>query len=211
MSKKLKDYNATLVSMTIFNLVILIGDLLFSFIKDFNSLSKDLLAENYVFLCVIPIVTYILNGLLPPNFKAVIVYMRTKNPLPGTRVFTELIQKDERIDINRFNMKYSGYSTVPEEQNKMWYQIYSNHKYDPVIYESHRDFLKSRDMTSLAFLLLILFAIYAFMGNLIYTYLAKMVYLVLQYILLAIVSQNKGNRFVLNVVASDLNMSKGEV
>ena len=211
MSKNLKDYNTTLVSITVFNLVVLNGDMLIGWIRNFNSISEGFLEENFIILFIIPIVTYILTGLLPSKFKANIVYMRLNNPLPGTRVFTKLIHHDERIDITKFNAKYSGFSTKPEDQNKLWYQIYSCHKYEPGIFEAHRDFLKSRDMTSIAFIILTLFIIYTLAVNLNNINLAKLTYLVFQYILLAIVSQNKGNRFTLSVIAEDLNKSKGEV
>lgn len=71
-----------------------------------------------------------------------------------------------------------------------------------MIFESHREFLLSRDLTTLGFLFLVLFSIGAlFLINYSkYKYL-YILYLFFQYIILAIYSRNKGNRFVCNVIA----------
>ena len=157
---------------------------------------------NILYLSIFPFLIIIINGILPSNIKAVLVFFRFKNVLPGHRVFSKLIKKDPRIESSKL-FDLIGYKPItPSDQNKTWYSIYKKHESVPFIRESHRVFLLTRDMTAIAFLfipigisILILFKLD--LGVIIKFFILSLI----QFVIIALVANNYGQRFALNVLA----------
>ena len=97
----------------------------------------------------------VLNGLLPANAKARLVFLRWRYALPGHTAFTQYINADPRIDPAAAQRTIGGSLPAdPVEQNRIWYRLYKTAETDPAISQVHRDFLLTRDYTTLAVLFL---------------------------------------------------------
>lgn len=203
MDKRLKNYNKILWIFIAYNIAVFIC--LFSYSK-FNLTNLNdiysLIFKSSIIMSTSIIITIVLNNLITPDFKAKIVFWKIKDPLPGCRIFTELINKDSRIDMELIKEKYGELPTDSFEQNKLWYKIYTKHRFDNMVFDTHREFLISRDLTGLSFVFLVGFTILAiilFKSSLKIS--IYVLYLLIQYISIAIYSQNRGYRFAKNVLA----------
>lgn len=148
-----------------------------------------------------PLLLFLLNGLISSHQKAVLVFWKLKNSLPGSEAFSKLSKNDTRIDRAKLKSVYGSLPKSPIEQNKLWYKIYKKNSSNTIVSDSHRAFLLARDLTSLCVLFVIFLGIpvliigqwpislYYFMG------------LLLQYVIVVIGAQNRGRRFVTNVLA----------
>ena len=197
------SYRATLwlfagMNVAVFWALVVVGDHLGSVRDAFASLT----AKDGLFILFAPIGTLVLNGLLSADNKARLIYLRLKHPLPGSKAFTRIANEDDRIDPNALISEFGELPTKPAAQNRLWYRIYKQHESDSVVIESHRDWLFSRDLAGYAAIFLALFgtiAIFASQGWRISA--AYIGLLVFQYVVLALVAQNYGRRFVANVLA----------
>ena len=106
-----------------------------------NEIWQQFTLEKGIIAAIAPLITIVLRGVLPSNIKATMVFWRIKEPLPGSRVFTELAKKDHRIDLDRIRKKHGYLPELPLEQNRLWYKIYKSHKLKIIVSESQRDFV----------------------------------------------------------------------
>lgn len=185
----------------LFNLAVLVS--LF-FAANFNAIVNDyksLLSIRTFGVLIAPLLVFILNGILSSDFKATIIYWRFSNPLPGCRAFSHHAHKDYRVDVNNLQVKYGILPTDAKAQNVLWYKMFKTHREDIAIQKSHKDFLLSRDLCSIAFLCLCLLGLpFLFIGDKPYNWI-YFLFLIGQYLLMVLVSQNYGKRFVCNVLA----------
>jgi hypothetical protein len=154
-----------------------------------------------IWLTIIPLVLFILNGIVSSDLKAIIIFWRIKNPLPACRAFSHYAKRDDRIDFNKLETKYNPLPDAAKDQNSIWYKIYKIFQEDPVVKKSHKDFLLGRDLCSISLLFLVFGGI---LGLFLISDNTKWWYLIFafgQYLILAIVAQNHGKRFVCNVLA----------
>ena len=155
------------------------------------------------------VLSIILEGIFSSDLKAVLVFWKIKNPLPGSRAFTDVASKDPRIDFEALKRIYSGkLPATPQEQNTAWYSLYKKYAENKVVLESHRWFLLMRDMVALTVVLIPINII----GYLILCIDIKIMYfhiLVLMglYFLISQASRNYGNRFVANVLVEAISKS----
>lgn len=203
--KSLKEQNRTnLVLFLAWNVAVLVSALSLS--VEINK-SKDILdsifSEKGLFMVLSPIILIILNGLLSSELKAVIVFWKRKYGIPGHKAFSKLIYSDHRIDINNLSNKYGDFPVDPIEQNTLWYKIMQKHKDDIVVNDSHKVYLLTRDMTSIAFIFLLSIPVLFFNNIEIKFKLLASAYYFLQYFVLLIVTRNYANRFTCNVLAKD--------
>lgn len=150
---------------------------------------------------IAPLLLFLLNGLISSHQKAVLVFWKLKNPLPGSEAFSKLSKNDTRIDRAKLKSVYGSLPKSPIEQNKLWYKIYKKNSSNTIVSDSHRALLLARDLTSLCVLFVIFLGIpvliigqwpislYYFLG------------LLLQYVIVVIGAQNRGRRLVTNVLA----------
>ena len=107
--KSLKaKYQLELWPFIVFHIAVFLSILLsdsFS-LSDLNRIWQRLTVQKGVLAALAPLITVVLLGLLPSDIKAGLVFWRIKHPLPGCRVFTHLIAKDERINPKRLREKY---------------------------------------------------------------------------------------------------------
>ncbi len=149
-----------------------------------------------------PAIVLVLNGILSVNIKAIIIFWKIKNPLPGSMAFTKLGPSDERINMNRVKQIIGTIPTDMNEQNSLWYKYYKKYQDIPMIKAAHKHFLLTRDMASITLLMLVMLPCSIIIVN--NNWKGAFIYsgiLVCQYIFLAISAQNYGKRFVCNVLA----------
>jgi hypothetical protein len=198
----LKKQNAPyLWTFFIFNAVVF---LLLFFVTYFETIINDykaMLTLRSSGILIAPLILFIICGLLSANQKAVIVFWRFKNPLPGSRAFTVYGLKDSRIDMVQITNTYNPLPSTPESQNALWYKLFKKNEKNIIIQKSHKDFLLARDLVAICFLYIICAALpMLFLGkwplNLYY-----FSFLVVEYLILVRVAQNHGRSFVCNVLA----------
>lgn len=166
-------------------------------------------AKDGIIVALSPILVLILTGLISSGNKARLVYWRLRNALPGHRVFSKRAKGDPRIDMQNLLSKMGSLPQDPKEQNTKWYSLYKRYSESVTVKEAHRSFLLARDLCSVSFL----FAVFGPWGLLLFQHTGKwallyFVVMFLHYLVLALVAQNNGNRFVCNVIAeytSDTN------
>lgn len=162
---------------------------------------KSFITVRGVWVLIVPLLLFVLNGIVSSDFKAILSFWRFKNPLPACRAFSFYADKDDRIDKNFLTSKFGQLPVLPKEQNSLWYKIYKKHQENPVVKKSHKDFLLARDITSVAFLFFIVGGISMLILSVESVKWLYVIYLLIQFIIFAIVAQNHGKRFVCNALA----------
>jgi len=152
-------------------------------------------------LLIAPLILFLLNGLLSSHQKAVLVFWKINNPLPGSEAFSKISKTDTRIDREKLKTSYGPFPKKPSDQNKMWYKIYKKNNSDLIVLDSHRAFLLARDLTSLCFLFLLFIGLPILITEKWPLSLYYFIILAAQYILVRIGAKNRGRRFVANVLA----------
>ena len=204
-----KQNRKSLVGFILVN-VVLFSLLSNNFIIDITGI-KDLISNplDPRILSVILLfgLSIILEGILSSNLKAIIVFNRIKDPLPGCRVFTEIAPQDNRINMQKLTERYDNkLPSEPASQNTEWFRLYKLYEKVEVVEESHKSFLLTRDLLALSIILLILstilhIAVGSSVLNIIYSTLIYAVFI----IVFKIAAQNYGNRFTANVIVEYLN------
>ncbi|MDO3423480.1 hypothetical protein QWT87_01180 [Chryseobacterium sp. APV1] len=194
----LKSKNTTLLWVFLAANIIIILTLIFpKFLEKFDVL----LWTKTIGASIAPIILFLLNGLLSSHQKAIIIFWKLQDPLPGSMAFSELSKKDSRIDAKQLKNTFGNLPKKPSEQNKLWYKIYRKNSTNAVVVGSHRAFLLARDLTSLSFLLMFCMgALALFFIQPVYKY-YYMLFLIMQYFANLINARNRGKRFVTNVLA----------
>src|SRR5579859_4799602 len=90
--------------------------------KQFTGVSVEdfwshIIAKDGIVAVCIPIATIVLIGILDDTSKARLVFWRLRHPLPGCRVFTELVKTDPRIDVLALKERYGELPRKPHAQN----------------------------------------------------------------------------------------------
>lgn len=200
----LKTQNLPLVSLFLsYNIIIYI--LCITGIKDFwNDLSAmftALTVKDGFLMTILPIISFVAVHFINPNYKAMIVFWRIKNPLPGCRAFSEIGPKDPRVDMDFIKTKIT-IPTEPKEQNKSWYKLFKKVEGSTMIDTSHKNFLLARELASISLLFLICmpWTVFFFNNN----YKDGVIYILIcfvQFLILCKVGQHTGERFTANVLA----------
>ncbi len=158
-------------------------------------------AKDGIVAAFMPLVTIVMNGLLNDLTKARLVFWQWKNPLPGCRAFSKLMNTDPRIDIQALRSNYGQFPQDPKEQNALWYRLYKRYAESITVSEGHKVYLLTRDMTALSALFFLLFtAGVIFSEGSCRTTLLYGAALFVQYLVLSTSARNYGRRFVLNVL-----------
>ena len=109
----------------------------FTYISEVDINIKTVLFIKPVFSLLFYILSLVVSSIIPSEWKHIIIYFRLKDPLPGSRIFTQLIKKDSRVSYRDIVAKYGPLPKKPKEQNVLWYKIYKEKQSDEVVKESH--------------------------------------------------------------------------
>ncbi len=181
--------------------------------RQFTSSSIDhfwerVTTKDGIIAATIPILAIVLSGVLSDAGKARLVFWHWRNPLPGSRAFTDLIGTDPRVDVSALRRKCGDFPQNPREQNALWYRLYKKHKTTTLVWEAHKIYLLTRDLTTISAIFAVLFSIgvvAASVGSKISLWYSGA--LIVQYLLVASSARNYGKRFVLNVLAEESSSS----
>lgn len=151
---------------------------------------------------LITLAQIIYSGLLGDEVKAVLVFWRLKHPLPGCRAFSTIAPRDPRIDAVRLKVRLGELPTDPDEQNRVWYRLYRQHKDEAPINDAHGSYLLARELAclSIAFLLALPTLALA-LGVSFKVALPYAGILLILYVLVAYSGNYYGRRLVANVLA----------
>jgi hypothetical protein len=165
-------------------------------------------AKDGIIAACIPILAIVLSGVVSDAGKARLVFWRWRNPLPGCRVFTDLIGTDPRIDAPALKRKLGEFPQDPQTQNNLWYRLYRAHKTTPLVWEAHKIYLLTRDLTTIAAVFAVLFSLGILATAIGWKIEALYIgALIVQYVLVASAAQNYGKRFVLDVLSEESSSS----
>lgn len=170
--------------------------------KDVNEFLSKLKSPSGFFpLLSFPIVI-VLEGLIHSKYKAVLVFWRRKNPLPGSKAFTDIAPNDPRISMDALKAMYpDGLPEDPHDQNSSWYKLYREYNEKPIVYDAHKFFLLTRDLAALTVVLIPFCAVAHLLWSTAASAIAYHVLaLVVIFIIISLSSQHYGKRFVANVL-----------
>lgn len=148
------------------------------------------------------LITTVLNGLLSAGTKARLVFLRWRNPLPGSEAFTRYAKEDPRVDMQALKRRLGALPRRPRDQNALWYRLYKQAESDIAVMQAHRDYLLTRDMTALAFAIAVALGALSFLSvrplPIAAAYTGA---LFLQFWIIRVAAANYGRRFVCTVLA----------
>jgi len=152
-------------------------------------------------------VLVMLTNLLPHDIKHKLVFTRPFNEMPAGRIH-KLTIKDPRIDSVLASSRWPDVfdsEIEPGLRNSRWYQqIYKSVKDKPEVLQAHRSFLLYRDVFSGMVMLLLIAAVWQWLGDptLIGPLTPEVFYTLGGFTLLSqLAARFSGNRFVVNAVA----------
>jgi hypothetical protein len=151
---------------------------------------------------VLPIAVLLLTGLLSAKVKAMLVFWKVTNPLPGSEAFTKHALADTRINVAALRRHVGVLPTEPAEQNAKWYKLYRMVRDEPAVVGANKLFLMYRDMATMSLPLIVLVPVGLRIAgaDAVAAWIAASVFL-LQYIATALSSHHSGIRLVCNVLA----------
>ena len=150
----------------------------------------------------LPVIILLIINVLPANVKAMLVYWKPLNSLPGSEAFTKYAPADPRIDMVSLKRNVGALPTDPREQNAKWYKLYKKVETHMEVASAQKDFLMYRDMAVLSLFLLLLVPLGLYLNGVgIGPLLVSGGLFFVQYILTAISARHAGVRFVCNVLA----------
>ena len=151
---------------------------------------------------ILPVAVLLLSAVVPQNIKAMLVYWKIKNPLPGSEAFTRYAPADPRIDMAALKKNVGAWRTEPAEQNSLWYKLYKKVGSETAVAEAHKSFLLFRDMAVVSLLLAGVVPLGLWLTNIEHnagTF--SLLLFAVQYVSAALAARHSGVRFVTNVLA----------
>ena len=155
-----------------------------------------------VFSLSLIFVTLVLDGIVSADIKARLVYWRFRNPLPGCRAFNKHGPADPRVDMMSLERMYGPLPETENEQNQLWYRLFKTVEDRPSVSQAHQESLLKRDLASISFVSVFIFAILGlvfWIGMLSWGILVMV--LILLFLAFRKVAANSGRRFVTTVLA----------
>ncbi len=198
--KSLKARNMVwLVGVGIFDVIILLVIAFHHPIDDFTADKGMALRTGLSVFLPVPII--FLSYLLSHSQKAILVFWRLRNPMPGSRAFSVHAQTDTRIDVDTLKKNVGAFPSDERDQNSMWYRLYKQVENEVSVLESHQKYLMFRDIAAMSLLLVPLVALGLFLfGNTVTAIAWSAAVFAVQYSIAALAARNSGIRFVQNVL-----------
>jgi hypothetical protein len=195
----LKNYNTTLFSFVILNLLLVGLDSYLALSMD--KLNTEMFVKLLPLTSIVILSTIILNGVLSSNLKYKLVFMRMNNPLPASRL-QKTLSNDHRVSIDQVSEKYGPIPNEPKQQNIYWYQkIYKPNQDSEKVRDIHKKFLMTRDMTAICFMIFI----FSILNTLILSGTWIHVFIIFgEYLIIRSVAANYGKRFAATAVAESI-------
>ena len=196
-----KIYTAQLCGVVLLNLLGFWNTATGALLKD-NFLKAAREWDKALVTGVAGAITLLLVNVVGHTTKARLVFWRWNHPLPGTRVFSEYVRRDPRIDVAKLKAKVGTFPREPSKQNALWYGLYRAVESRPEVVHSHRAYLIYRDWACLSVVLFV-FLVPASVV-LFPSWTSRVIFasaLVAQYLVARAAAVNCGKRFLLTVLA----------
>lgn len=200
-SRSLKGRNlAWLVATLVLDILVL---LLLVFQPSIQDVTPTTIVSMRTSLTILlPIPALILSSLISADFKAILVFWRFKNPLPGSRAFSVHAPADHRIDLARLKKSVGTFPVSERDQNARWYSLYRQVDSDPSVVDSHKNYLLFRDIAAMSLLLIPILAVVMYLNGVgASRVLIAIGWFLGQYLVTAFAARITGIRFVQNVLA----------
>ncbi len=150
-----------------------------------------------------PPMLYLVTSILPAELKAVLVFWRTKYPLPGYWAFSSHMGADSRIDPDAVVARRGPLPSEPEAQQRLWYKIYREHRGEESVLDANRRFLTFRDLATVSFLVAVLAPITLWLFGFGFAGGAVAAVFAVQYLGACLAARSAGVRLVRTVLAID--------
>jgi hypothetical protein len=111
---------------------------------------KGLLVSGLV--VVVPILTDTLSH----KAKARLVFWRWRDPLPGCRAFSKYLKEEDHIDERALAKNIGKFPSTPKAAGARWYDLYNLVRNRGNVIETHRKYLRYRDMAAMSAALLLI-------------------------------------------------------
>lgn len=162
---------------------------------------KDFAWVRVLVAGVAPVVVLLLTSLLSADAKAVIVFWRVKETLPGHRAFSVYAPNDSRINIDALRKNVGSFPDDSREQNTLWFKLYKKVESEETVAQAHRHYLLFRDLAAMSLLLAPIATLVLYLSGAT-TSAAWIAFALLctQYAATALAGRNNGIRFVTNVL-----------
>lgn len=104
---------------------------------------------------LVTLVVIVATNMMSRGLKDFLVYFQGRQSAPAHRAFTDLMSKDDRIDVNRLE---SNWPEVKEakggqaNQNSLWYRLFKSIDGSVEVQQSHKTWLLLRDLVALQWL-----------------------------------------------------------
>ena len=186
---------------------VVVADILVLLAVAFPTLLGQTAIKEYAWVrtsaaAVAPVVVLLLTSLLSADAKAVLVFWRIRDTLPGHRAFSVHALADPRIDIEALRKNVGAFPESPRDQNALWYRLYTKVGGEVAVALTHRHFLLFRDLATLSFLLAVLVpTILYFLDAAMTAIWSALALFAIQYFATAIAARNNGVRMVTNVLS----------
>lgn len=160
------------------------------------------------------IFVYMLDTLIPTDWKDTLVYLFTGRP--GDTIFSRIKEKDvdSRFTKEQAQAKYSDIYTEIDKltcaekkqkyENSQWYGLYKKHEAEGAVFVAHRDFLLNRDMSfmtiNMAFIYLVISLVF---GAVVFSW-KVFVFLIIEFIITNLAARGRACKFTRNVIAADI-------
>ncbi|MFC4706596.1 hypothetical protein [Paraburkholderia caffeinitolerans] len=198
--KSLKSRNMWwLIAIGIVDVIVL---LVMAYHRPLDELTADKsVALRATLSAVLPVPILFLSYFFSHSVKAILVFWRVRNPMPGSRAFSVHAPNDQRIDLAALKKNIGEFPIEERDQNSTWYKLYKLVENDVAVVDSHQKYLMFRDIAAMSILLvpLVPLALYIY-GNKPATIAWAAGLFALQYLASALAARNNGVRFVQNVL-----------
>ena len=161
---------------------------------------------------IIYMFSIVIDCMIPNALKYMFVYFCF--PLPGETIFSRMLikVKDKRFTQQQvkeqYDELYRNLSGLNKEEkrryeNSKWYGLSCKYDKNSRVITTHRDFLMTRDFTSLSVILFFIYLSMTFFRIVLFSW-TVVLYLIFVYLICNIATRVKGKRFVSTVIACDI-------
>ena len=160
------------------------------------------------------ILIIVMEGIFKNTIKEFFVFWKFKNRLPGHRAFSHIGPSDPRIDMERVKQLFPhGFPVDPKKQNNEWFRLYRQYQDELQVFQSHKAFLLTRDLTSLTVVFIPLSILGHFLlGSEPQMLVYHLLILVMLFMVISLSAKHYGERFVANVLAeASIRQSLGRI
>jgi hypothetical protein len=161
-----------------------------------------LIGMRTTLMVVLPVAVLLLSSLVPSHVKAMLVFWKRLNALPGHEAFSRHGPLDPRVDMTALRKNVGSLPIEPAEQNAFWYKLYRRVESEISVVDAHKLYLLWRDAAALSLPLVLAIPLLLWWnGSSPKTMAIASALFAGQYLMTAFAARHNGTRFVCNVLA----------